>query len=353
MINPVSIGSVPVGIGAPVALMAEIGTFFNKDIGQAKDYLRAVAAAGAPLFKTEILHDADVCLKDTGLNCRFAHAAGVTLEDYRKLIERKIVPLADYAALFALCRELGVPFIASVYDFEGIDFFVREGGAAIKIARHNIDHYPLIRHAARTGLPLIFDAGVVYIREVAQALEVAQAEGATQVVINHHPGPSPAPAEAHNFRVLENYRRMFGTPVGLSCHFRGEDMLMVAVGAGVNLIEKGVVDDPDRNEQEVISATRVSGLPSLVARLRDASAALGDGLVRVKEPRDLSVRKGLVANAAIRVGEALTLANTCFAWPPLGVPVAQWSVVESRPAARDLARGEVIHWSDVQFTPPA
>jgi len=348
--NSVHLGSVPVGAGAPCVLVAETGTFFNQDVEKAKDYLRAVAAAGAPVFKTEILHDAEVCLRGTQLNCRFSHASGVMLEDYRKLIERKVVPLTQYGELFALARELGVPFVASVYDFTGIDFLVREGGAGIKIARHNIDHLPLIRHAARTGLPLIFDAGEVYVREIARALETARAEGAEQIIVNHHPGSSPAPAVAHHLQVIGTYKRLFDVPVGLSCHYRGDEILYTAIGCGCDLIEKGVVDDPDAEEQEVVSAIRISELPGLLERIYACSAALGHAKPpSVKEPRDLSVRKGLVAARTILAGEPLTLKNVAFAWPPLGISVGEWDVVVNQSAAHDLHRGEPIGWGDVRF----
>jgi sialic acid synthase SpsE len=350
----VLLGSVPIGAGAPTVLCAEIGTFFNRDIGLAGEYLQQVAAAGVPVFKTEILHNADVCLRDTGLNCKFAHASGVMLEDYRRLIERKTVPLAQYAQLFAKCRELGLPFIASIYDFEGIDFLVKEGGAGIKIARHNIDHYPLIRHAAKTGLPLIFDAGVVYAHEISRALEVARAEGNLSLIVNHHPGPSPAPASAHNLRVIETYKRMFDVPIGLSCHYRGDEILYAAVGCGVDFIEKGAVEDPDRVEQEVVSATRLADLKSVVAKLRASWEALGSAKEpSVKEPRDLSVRKGLVALRPIQAGEALTLENVGFAWPPLGIPVAAWDFVAGQSAGRAFELNQPIHWSDVRFNQPA
>ena len=96
----VHIGNVPVGDEHPVALAAEIGTYFNQDMGLARDYLAQVVEAGVPLFKTEILHNADVCLRTSGLNITFNHATGKQVESYRALIERKTVPLADYATLF-------------------------------------------------------------------------------------------------------------------------------------------------------------------------------------------------------------------------------------------------------------
>ncbi len=344
----VHVGSVPVGDGYPVALAAEIGTYFNQDLGLAKEYLTRIVEAKVPLFKSEILHDPDVCLKDSGLNITFSHATGKQVENYRALIERKTVPLSAYAELFEACREAGLPWIASVYDFEGIDFLVKEGGAAIKIARHNIAHLPLIAYSARTGLPVIFDAGLVYLDELARAVRVAQKEGAP-VIINHHPGPNPTPAAGQNLRVIQTWKQTFGVPVGLSCHYRGEEILHAAVGLGANLIEKGVVDDNTRVEQDVVSAVNLSELAGLNQRLLNSSAALGARLPQIPEPRDLNTRKGLVARSAISAGDKLTLANVGFAWPPLGIESELWGRIEGGSATRSLTAGEPIRWNDVQF----
>jgi len=343
------LGHVPVGGGAPCVLAAEIGTFFNQDIGLAKDYLARIVAAGVPLFKTEILHDPGVCLRDSGLEIKFNHAAGARIEDYRRLIERKVVPLADYEKLFAMARDAGIPSIASVYDFSGVDFFVKQGGAALKIARHNITHLPLIRYCAATGLPVIFDAGIVYLHELATAVHAARGHGSGGVIINHHPGPNPTPAEGQNLRAIPAYKEIFQAPVGLSCHYRGDEILYTAIGLGADLIEKGVVDDPDRVEQDVISATRLDDLPELMRKVRACAAALGERLPPIKEPRDLNTRKALVARIPIPAGSPLTLENAAFAWPPLGIPAELWDIVEGRAAAKHLPAGEPIRWPDIAF----
>ncbi len=347
--NPVSIGGVMVGDGYPPVFVAEIGTFFNKDVALAESYLRTAVESGAPVVKTEILHDADVCLKGTGLLHEYRHATGVGVEDYRALIERKVVALKDYRRLFRLCEALGVPLIATVYDIAGIDFLVEAGGAAIKVARDNINNVPLIRHASRTGRPIIFDAGVVYLDEVARAVRLAQDGGAGGVIVNHHPGANPAPPEEHNMRVMQTYKEALGLPVGLACHYRGDEILYLAVGMGANLLEKGVVDDPDRVEQDLVSAARLSDLKEIIRKVNNCWRAVGQAPVRPKEPRDLSVRKGLVAKRTIAEGEVLGLENVRFAWPPLGISVECWDLVAARRAARTIQANEIIGWSDIRF----
>lgn len=344
----VNLGSVPVGDGHPVVLMAEIGTFFNQDIALAKEYLSAIASAGIPVFKTEILHDADVCLRDSGLDITFSHSSGKKTESYRALIERKTVPLAHYAQLFAQCRDIGIPFTASVYDNEGIDFLVKEGGAGVKIARHNITNLPLIRKSAQTGLPLIFDAGLVYIDEIAAAVRAAREDGA-EVIVNHHPGPNPTPAEKQNLRVIQTWKEIFDAPAGLACHYRGDEVLFAAVGVGVNLIEKGVVDDNTRIEQDVVSALNLTELAEFHKRLLNCWHALGSRFPVIPEPRDLSVRKAAAAVSDLAPGTVLDEQTVRFAWPPLGVPSENWTIIAGKKLRNPVKAGQPIRWADIDF----
>ena len=347
--EPVNIGGGMVGDGYPTVLVAEIGTFFNQDLELATAYLRAAVDAGAPIFKTEILHDPDICLRDTGLLHEYRHATGSRVEDYRKLIERKVVPLDGYRKLFALCAQFKVPFIATTYDLEGVDFLVEVGGAGIKIARDNINNVPLIRHAAKTGLPIIIDAGVTYFDEVARAVRLAKEEGAGGVIVNHHPGANPAPPEVHHMRIMQTYKEALRVPVGLSCHYRGDEILYLAVGMGANLLEKGVVDDPDRVDQDLVSAARLTELKEIIRKVNNCWQAIGTAPARHKEPRDLSVRKGLVAKRPIAEGEAFGLDNVRFSWPPLGISVEHWDSVAGNRAAHSIKAHEVIRWDDVRF----
>ena len=346
--EPVRIGDHLVGDGHPTLFVAEIGTFFNKDVDLACEYVTASVEAGAPVLKTEVLHSADVCLPGTGMSHKYNHANGDYTEDYRALIERKVIPLNGYRRIFAHCRDLGVPFIASCYDSEGVDLMVETGGAAIKLARDNIDNIPLIRYASATGLPIIFDAGHAYLDEVAAAVRNAREAGAGGVIVNHHPGANPAPASEHNLALMASYKDTLDVPVGLSCHYRGDEILYAAIGIGVNLIEKGVVEDPDRVEQDLVSAASLSELAEIIRKVRNCWDAIGTPYPEVSEPRDLSTRKGLVAKRDIAPGEEFDESNLRYAWPPEGVSVRDWDVVEGRQAKTALQAGEPLTWDSVR-----
>ncbi len=347
--EPVYIGDVPIGDGYPTIFMAEIGTFFNKDIDLALKLIKASVDAGAPIVKSEILHNPDVSIKDSGLLKSYNYARGSKTEPYRDIIERKIVSLDRYRELYGYCQSLGVPFVASVYDVEGIDFFVEIGGSAIKIASHQMNNIPLVRYAARTGLPILIDTGRAYFWEVARLVHAAQAAGAGGVIVMHHPGANPAPPEAHHMRVMQTYKEALNIPVGLTCHYRGDEMLYLAVGMGANLLEKGVVDDPDREEMDLVSAAALGDVPEIVRKVNNCWKAIGHAPMPIVEPRDVSNWKGLVARRPIAAGEVIGYDNVLFAWPPIGIPAEYWDAVAGKPVSRSFEANEVIRWEDVDL----
>jgi sialic acid synthase SpsE len=348
-IEPVNLGGVMVGDAYPTVFMAEIGAFFDQDIDLALEYLHASAAAGAPVFKTEILLNPDICLAGTGATWTYTHGRGTAVEELRSIVERKIVPKEGYQRLFKECRALNLPFVCSVFDTEGIDLVVQENGAGIKIARDNIDNIGLIRYAAATGLVLFFDAGNVTLDELALAVRTARESGAGGIIINHHPAANPAPPEVHHLRVIETYKRMFQVPVGLACHYRGNEIMYTAVGAGVNLIEKGIDADPDRLDLDLISAAGLAELPDIVRQVRNCWLALGQAIPQVREPRKTNFRKCLVAKKDISAGEKFTFDNLGFALPPLGIPPSFWDLIVGKEAAKDIARNKVLSWEDIKL----
>ncbi len=225
-----------------------------------------------------------------------------------------------------------------------MDFVRAQGGSSVKIARNNIDNVPLIRYAAASGLPVVFDMGHVTFSEVAQAVDTARAAGARDLIINLHPGANPAPAASHHLRTADTIKGMFGCPVGLSCHYRGDEILYAAVGAGINLLEKGVDSDPDRPEQDLVSALPLRDLPACVAKVRACWDALGATAPEVSADRDLSVRAGLVAGRDIGSGETIRLEDLTWAFPPVGIWATDCDRVVGRAVVTDVPAGTPLKW---------
>lgn len=349
MAEKVQIGNVCIGDDFPAVFAAELGTFYNKNIDLAIEFVDKSIAAGADIIKTEILHDADVCLKKAGSETTYNYQGGKQSENYRRLIERKTLPLEDYKKIIDYVKSKNIPIIASIYDFEGADFFVGEGGDAIKLWRNNLDNYSLIKYCALKNLPIIFDAANVYLDEIAYAVRIARQNGAGGAIVNYHPGHNPTPAEHHNLRLMQTYKDFFKTPVGLSCHYRGDEILYAAVGAGCNLIEKGVFSNPDEMEQNVITAASFDELKNIIDKIKKCSAALGSSMPIVEEPRNNSISYGLSAKKDIAAGEKLSFENIKFAFPALGIHAKHWEIVADAKAKINIRKGDEVNWGDLEL----
>ena len=347
--NTVMIGDFPVGDAFPPLFMAEIGTYYNQDLDYAFRLLEQIAAAGVKVLKSEILHDAEICLPNTGLQHRYNHAGGSNTEDYRALIDRKILPLAHYEKIIKKCHKLGMIFVASVYDSGGVDFMVKHGGAALKIARNNVNNISLIRYAAKAGLPMIFDMGHVHLDEIFFAVRAAREAGATQIIVNMHPAANPAPATAQHMAMVPALKQLLRCPIGLSCHYKGEEILYAAVAQGTNLIEKGVDLEPDRCEQDTVSALPIEHLKGCVTKLLACYQSTGS-IFPIPDDRDLTARSGLVARQNIAAGTELSGENTGYAWPPEGIDVADWDIAMQQIVRQDVEAGQPITWEMLNGT---
>lgn len=351
------IGGYDLSVDSPPVFLAEVGGFFSKDLALARELLQEIVEASnkvhwqPTLFKTEILHDPEICLPGGYMETYSSKDGRVKKENYRDLVERKIFSLKKYSELFQFCKDLDIEFVTSIYDFKGVDFAVDNGVAALKIASGNIVHIPLIRHAAKSGLPIIVDSGRSSLAEVDRAYTTALEAGAKTVIIEHSPDGHPACPEAHNLRMLDTYSTAFNCPVGLSDHHVGAEMLYMSIALGASLIEKGVHSKPDDLDIDISHTMDLRDLPNVLKSIYDCWQALGSS--RRNKNKSIggvigsSQRPCIVANRNITPGDKLDLNSVYFAWPCIGISAEFWDLVEGGTMLSRVEAGTPIKWSDL------
>lgn len=357
MIRRMTLGGFPVGPDHPPLFFAEIGSFFNGRPEPARELIRRIIAGRDQVpdqpvvLKTEILDDPDICLPGDTMETYASKDGGVKQENYRELIERKVMKTADYIPLFAMCRDAKIPFVVSVYDMRAASFAREHGAAGLKIASSNLTHVPLIRHTAGLGLPMVIDTGRASIAEVHRAVETARRAGCHDIIVQHSPEGHPAPARSHNLRIMQTYMQAFGLPAGLSDHYTGHEMLYVSVALGASVLEKGIYFDPNELDQDIAHSMGIDDLPRVLRAVRDSWLALGrterDLQMKIDWVIGTSQRQGLVANRDLQRGDAITLDTVRFAFPCKGIPVEHWDLVSAWTIAAPVRAGEPIRWEHV------
>jgi sialic acid synthase SpsE len=357
MIREMTLGGFRVGPNHPPLFFAEIGSFFNGRPEPARELIRRIIACRDEfpeqpvVLKTEILDDAEICLPGDTQETYASKAGGVKKENYRELIERKVMKTADYIPLFAMCRDAKIPFVVSVYDMRAANFAKEHGAAGLKIASSNLTHVPLIRHTAGLGLPMVIDTGRATIAEVHRAVDTARRGGCHDIIVQHSPEGHPAPAKSHNLRIMQTYMQAFGLPAGLSDHYTGVEMMYVAVALGASVLEKGIYFDPNELDQDIAHSMGIDDLTKVLRAVNDCWVALGknerDPQLKIDWVIGTSQRQCLVANRDLNVGDGITLDSVRFAFPCKGIPVEHWDLVSTWSITARVKAGQPIRWEHV------
>jgi sialic acid synthase SpsE len=357
MIREMTLGGFRVGPNHPPLFFAEIGSFFNGRPEPARELIQRIIACrdAVPeqpvVLKTEILDDPEICLPGDTMETYASKGGGVKQENYRELIERKVMKTEDYIPLFKMCRDANIPFVVSVYDMKAASFAKEHGAAGLKIASSNLTHVPLIRFTAGLGLPMVIDTGRATIAEVHRAVDTARKGGCFDIIVQHSPEGHPAPAKSHNLRIMQTYMHTFGLPAGLSDHYTGVEMLYLSVALGASVLEKGIYFDPNELDQDIAHSMGIDDLPRVLRMVHDSFIALGrferDPQLKIDWVIGTSQRQCLVANRNLQAGDPINLETVRFAFPMKGIPVEYWDLVTTWRIAAAVEAGKPIRWEHV------
>jgi sialic acid synthase SpsE len=248
------------------------------------------------------------------------------------------------------CDGLGLSFFATVTFEDELALVADMGCSTIKIASGDVNHLPLIRKAARTGLHLQLDTGNATLEEIEQAVEAIKAEGNDNIIIHHCPSGYPAPPAAVNLRIIGTIKQMFGLPVAYSDHSPGWDMTIAAVALGANLVEKTITLDRMIRSPEHVFSLEPADAKRFVRSIRNIETAMGNSQ-RVLSPEERvrrnAVRRSTFLMEAAAAGTPLRALNVEFRRPGHGLGPDEFERLAQSRLARDLPAGQMLTVADV------
>ena len=161
----------------------------------------------------------------------------------------------------------------------------------------------------------------------------------------------PAPVSLSNLNAIRTIRLAFNVVTGYSDHTLGDYVCVAAVALGASVIEKHFTLDVKLSGPDHHFAIDPNGLKSMIYKIHDIEAALGDG---VKDgPRGDEVelyekaRRSIHAATKIRKGEVINNSMLCIKRPSYGIDPYLIQKIIGRKAKRDIDADEWIMWNDI------
>jgi N-acetylneuraminate synthase len=337
-------------------VVAEAGVNHNGSLDLALRLLEAAKRAGANAVKFQTFR-ADALASRAAPKATYQIETTGANQSQWEMLKRLELDDGAHRALRARAERSQIEFMSAPFDEAALEYLVALGVRRLKLPSGELTNGPLLLRAARTGLPLIVSTGMATLAEVDAAMGVlafgvsapagaipsraafaaALADPVASVVLRervtllHCTTQYPAPPESANLRAMETLRRRFGVAVGYSDHTDGIAISVAAAALGASVIEKHLTLDRNMPGPDHRASLDPESFAAMVAGIRQAEAALGDGVKapHVSEVANIAVaRKSLVAARAIPAGKPIEPADLIAKRPGDGTsPMEYWGMM--------------------------
>lgn len=281
----VKIGDTLVGDGHACYVIAEIGINHNGEVELAKKLIDVALEAKCNAVKFQ-KRTVEVVYTSEELARPRESPFGTTNGDLKYGLEFR---LEEYQEIDAYCREKQMPWFASCWDEQAVDFITRFNVPCYKIASASLTDDELLRYTRAHGRPIILSTGMSTLEQIDHAVEVL---GKQDLILLHSCSTYPAYYEELNLRVIPRMRDRYGVPIGYSGHETGIPSSVVAVALGACIVERHITLDRSMWGSDQSASLEPNGLTRLLRDIRLAEASMGDGIKRVIE-REVPVMQKL------------------------------------------------------------
>ena len=333
-----------IGAGAPCYILAEAGSNHDRDIRQAFRLIDVAAAAGADAVKFQHFSADKIAAQTRHPIASADFGRAKNLHALYKSVEMPDGWLPD---LVAYSREKKILFLSTPFDEEAVDLLLAAGVPLLKIASFELVHLPLLRHAARTGLPLVLSTGMATLGEIEEALAAVYGEGNRRVALLHCGINYPAPMPTVNLRAMDTLRDAFQVPVGYSDHTLGIAVPLAAAARGASLYEKHFTCDKGLPGPDHAFALDPAELTAMVRGIRDIEAALGSpvkGPIPEEELHRQRGRRSLFAAVDMPAGTVITREKVAVLRPGVGLMPRHLETILGRVVRAELRAHDPITW---------
>lgn len=324
-----------------VFVIAEAGVNHNGSLETALELATAAAEAGADAVKFQTFTAGKVVSRFAP-KAEYQKATTGDGETQYEMLRKLELSHKNHLALIRRCGELGICFLSTAFDPDGVRFLDSLGLPFMKVPSGEITDLPYLRAVNVCRRPVLLSTGMSTCDEVAAALDVLRD---CRVTLLHCTTEYPCPADSVNLRAMLTLKERFGLPVGYSDHTCGIEIPVAAVALGAEVVEKHFTLNRAMPGPDHRASLEPAELKAMVSAIRNVEMSMGDG-VKAPAPaerKNISVaRKSIVAARAIRKGETFTDENLAAKRPGTGISPMRWDEIVGTSAARDYMEDEPI-----------
>lgn len=334
-----------VGSGHPPLVIAEIGINHEGDIEKAIRMVDDAHSAGCECVKFQCHVIEDEMIPNDVVP---ANAA----ESIWDIMSRCALSEDEEVRLKAYVEAKDMIYLCTPFSRAAAERLEKMNVCAYKIGSGECNNYPLVRHIASYGKPVILSTGMNDLSSITPAVEILRKAGVPFALL-HCTSMYPTPYEKMRLGALSVLATHFPDAViGLSDHSLGNYACFAAAALGASILEKHFTSDKSWPGPDVPISIDPLELKELIEGSLAIYMALGGtkDILPEEQPTINFAYACVVSIRDIAQGEKLTRKNIWVKRPGTGeIKAAHFESLLGKRVRRDIPKDTQLKWADVEY----
>jgi N-acetylneuraminate synthase len=333
-----------VGPAHPPFVIAEIGINHEGDFDKAVRMVDDAHAAGCECakFQSHVIED-EMIPNDV--------IPGNASESIWDIMARCALTEEEEVRLKKYVESKGMIFLSTPFSRAAAVRLEKMQVRAYKIGSGECNNYPLIRHIAAYGKPVILSTGMNDITSITPSVEILR-DAKVPFALMHCTSMYPTPYDKVRLGGLSTLAENFPDAVlGLSDHSLGNYTCFASIVLGASILEKHFTSDKTWPGPDVSISLDPTELKDLIAGSHAIHQALGGtkDILSEEQPTVDFAYACVVTIRDIEAGEALTTDNIWVKRPGTGeIKAVHFESLLGKTARARLPQNTQLQWADVQ-----
>ncbi len=336
-----------IGKDCPPLVIAEIGINHEGSLDVAKQMVDAAASSGAEIIK----HQTHVVEDEMSPVAKEVIPGNADVSIY-EIMERCALSYDEELELKNYAESKGLIFLSTPFSRAAANRLEEMNVSAYKIGSGECNNYPLIKHIAKFGKPMIVSTGMNDLESIHKTVDILE-KYEIDYALMHCTNIYPTKPEFIRLGAMKQLMDEFpNVPIGLSDHSLNNNACLAATALGASLLERHFTDSMYRSGPDIICSMDPVALSELIQGSNEIFKMRGGEKQPLQEEQvtiDFAYAT-VVAIENISKGDEFSEKNIWVKRPGTGEILAEYfENCLGQKAKRDIKAGEHLQKFDVSF----
>jgi sialic acid synthase SpsE len=333
-----------IGVEHPPLVIAEVGINHEGNVDKALQMVDAAHAVGCECVKFQCHVIDDEMIPNNVI-------PGNAKESIWEIMKRCALTESEEVRVKARVESKGMIYLSTPFSRAAAIRLESMNVPAYKIGSGECNNYPLIRHIAGYGKPVILSTGMNDFASIDPAVEILRRAGVPFALL-HCTSIYPTPYKMVRLNaVAEMAKRYPDAVMGFSDHSLGNFASIASIALGGRIVEKHFTSDKSWPGPDVPISIDPSELHELIAGCRAVWEASGGSktILTEEQPTIDFAYACVVAIRNIALGERLSAENIWVKRPGTGeIKAVDFEKLLGRKVANAINANTQLRWRDLE-----